>query len=130
MKSNNLYRIIVKVKDSNEKYSNVYVTKVQTENSSTNLISFTFETSYSKCSGTFTAESGMTWNTWINSSYNNLGCFTLINGVPAVANQYGTNTSIDNKTNNSAVNASDVIIANSTYTTGGMEFDYGIEDKY
>lgn len=130
LKSNNLYRIIVKVKDSNEKYSNVYVTKVQTENSSTNLISFTFETSYSKCSGTFTAESGMTWNTWINSSYNNLGCFTLINDVPVVANQSGSYSSIFNKTNNSGVMDSDTVKANSTYTTGGMEFDYGIEDKY
>ena len=57
------YRIMVKVIDTNGKYSNSYVVSEKMENSN-NLITFTFEdTSYK-------AENGMTWEEWIDSEYN------------------------------------------------------------
>ena len=60
------YRIMVKVMDTNGKYSNSYVVSEKMENSN-NLITFTFEdTSYK-------AENGMTLEAWLNSKYNTWG---------------------------------------------------------
>ena len=63
LSNNTNYRIVVKVMDTNGKYSNTYIMSEKIENSS-NLITFTFEdTSYK-------AENGMTWEEWIDSEYN------------------------------------------------------------
>ena len=66
LSNNTNYRIVVKVMDTNGKYSNTYVVSEKIENSS-NLITFTFEdTSYK-------AENGMTLEAWLNSKYNTWG---------------------------------------------------------
>ena len=60
------YRIMVKVMDTNGKYSNSYVVSEKIENSN-NLITFTFE------DASYNAENGMTLKEWINSEYNPWG---------------------------------------------------------
>ena len=56
------YRMVIKVMDSNNKYSNVYVVS--------KLINFAVETfSFSLDNVEFEAEKDMTWEEWLNSSY-------------------------------------------------------------
>ena len=67
LKSGINYRIIVKVIDSNNKYSNIYVVNEKIATSTSNLIKFKYEDTE------YYAEKGMTLSEWGESDYNTFG---------------------------------------------------------
>ena len=69
LKSGINYRIIVKVIDSNNKYSNIYVVNEKIDTSTSNLIKFKYEDTE------YYAEKGMTLSEWGESDYNTFGYF-------------------------------------------------------
>lgn len=66
LSSNVNYRIIVKVMDTNGKYSNTYVLNDK-------LVSMSNEIQFTYAGTQYTAEKGMTFTNWANSRYNTFG---------------------------------------------------------
>ena len=101
------YRIIVKVMDTNGKYSNTYVISEKIVNSST-LITFTFNDIE------YQAEQGMTWAEFVNSTYN-IPNFVLSGSKLYYNSKYYVAIG-DNNVQAICVTVDDIIIANNNYT--------------
>ena len=71
LSSNANYRIVVKVMDTNGKYSNTYVISEKIENSS-NLITFYID------NNVYQAEKEMTWKEWTESIYSNNNYYCVL----------------------------------------------------
>ena len=120
LKSGINYRIIVKVIDSNNKYSNIYVVNEKIDTSTSSLIIFTFEENNSSCAGTYKAEKDMTWAEWVKSDYNTNKCFVVFNSeiYTYMGSSYGY-VGIKYKNTSSGIKSSYTIKDNYVYVLDG-----------